>query len=135
MIEFIWNLVRVYSSHISNSQFVSIRDVRSCHFIHFIFFSASWYVAAFTPARKCQNVYSRNKNVGTCPPPKINSTTDIFCSASNTHRLELVILPVRGWPSITVKWSLEFGVKNRGTWINGQGAQEPGGRGCVFPHM
>lgn len=120
VIEFIWNLVRVYNFHISNSQFVSIREVRSCHFD---FFSACWYVTAFTPARKCQNVYSKNKNVGTCPPPKINSTADIFCSASNTHRLELVILPVRGWPSITVKGSLRFGVKNRGTWINGQGAQ------------
>jgi len=61
--------------------------------------------------------------VGTCPPPKINSTADIFCSTSNTHRLELVTLPVRGWPSITVKRSLEFGVKNGGTWIIGQGAQ------------
>lgn len=60
--------------------------------------------------------------MGTCPPPKINSTADIFCSASNTHRLELVILPVRGWPSITVKGSLEFGDKNRASWINGQGA-------------
>lgn len=68
--------------------------------------------------------------MGTCPPPKINSTADIFCSASNTHRLELVILPVRGWPSITVKGSLEFGVKNRGTWINGQGAYRE--RICLF---
>lgn len=67
--------------------------------------------------------------MGTCPLPKINSTADIFCSTSNTHRLELVILPVRGWPSITVKRSLEFGVKNGGTWIIGQGAV---GRICLF---
>lgn len=57
------------------------------------------------------------------PPPKINSAADIFCSTSNTHRLELVTLPVRGWPSITVRGSLDFGMENRDTWIIGQGTQ------------
>lgn len=81
----------------------------------FFLFSAYWYVTAFTPARKCQNIYSKNKNLGTHPLPKINSTADIFRRASNTHRLDLVILPVRGWPSIPVKGSLQSGVKNRDT--------------------